>query len=254
MLDCTSMRQLLPVPLDPADPAAVYADVPVAEGRPGLRLNMIESVDGATAVDGRSGGLGGPPDHQVFMALRALTDVILVAAGTARAEGYGPALLSDEAQAARRGRGQAPIPPIAVVSRSLNLDWRSRFFTEAVARPVVVTVAAPPADALARAADVADVVIAGEDDVDLLAALRALGERGAASVLAEGGPTFNGALAAAGLIDELCLSVAPWLVGGTAKRVVAGPPITPPCGMELRSVGEEAGFLFLRYRTWEPPS
>lgn len=242
------MRQLYPVPLDAVHPADVYADVPLADGRPGLRLNMIASVDGATAVDGLSGGLGGPPDHRVFMALRALADVVLVAAGTARAEGYGPAVLPEAVRSERQARGQSPVPPIAVVSRSLNLDWQSRLFTEAAVRPVVVTVASAAPDGLARAADVADVVVAGQEDIDLRQALVSLGERGARFVLAEGGPTFNGVLAAAGLVDELCLTVSPWLAGGSSKRIVAGPPLTPPRGMQLRSVCEESGFLFLRYR------
>ncbi|MBA2471912.1 MAG: dihydrofolate reductase family protein, partial [Pseudonocardiales bacterium] len=81
------MRQLLPVAADPVDPAVVYADLPVAQGRPSVRLNMIASLDGAATVDGLSGGLGGPADHRVFAALRELADVVLVAAGTVRAEG-----------------------------------------------------------------------------------------------------------------------------------------------------------------------
>ena len=84
------MRQLAPVAIDPCRPRHVYADLPDVAGRPGVRLNMIASVDGATAVDGVSGGLGGPADRRVFGVLRSLADVVLVAAGTVRAEGYGP--------------------------------------------------------------------------------------------------------------------------------------------------------------------
>ena len=84
------MRQLAPLAIDPVDPAHVYVDLPDVAGRPGVRLNMIASVDGATAVDGVSGGLGGPADRRVFGVLRSLADVVLVAAGTVRAEGYGP--------------------------------------------------------------------------------------------------------------------------------------------------------------------
>jgi len=225
------VRQLLPTFVDPVDPVAVYADPPVAAGRPGVRFNMIASVDGATAVDGVAGGLGGEADRALFALLRRLADVVLVAAGTVRAEGYGP----------------SPVP-IAVVTRSCRLDWDSRFFTAQVARPVVVTVATAPAKARARAAEVADVVVAGERDVDLARALDALGARGWRAVLCEGGPTLNGQLAAAGLLDELCLTLSPCLVGGDAKRLLAGPLLPGPPTLTLASACEEDGFLFLRFR------
>src|SRR5438270_2060529 len=106
------MRQLLPELVDPVDPADVYRDLPAVEGRPSVRLNMIASVDGATAVAGRSGGLGSLADKRLFAVLRSLADAVLVAAGTVRAERYGPGTL-----------------PIAVVSRSCHLDWQAPFFT-----------------------------------------------------------------------------------------------------------------------------
>ena len=226
------MRQLFPEPADPADLHAVYGDLPAAAGRPSVRLNMIASIDGATVTAaGVSGGLGGAGDKAVFGVLRSLADVVLVAAGTVRAERYGPSAV-----------------PVAVVSGSCDLDWESPFFTAAQARPIVVTVSAAPADLRARAATVADVVIAGEARVDLARAVAALGERGAVTVLAEGGPSLNGQLAAAGLLDEVCLTVAPTLVGGDSRRILSGTAPPLPLGLTLRSVCEEDGYLFLRLR------
>ena len=225
------MRQLLPFPRDPVDPAELYGDLPPTGERPAVRLNMIASIDGATAVAGLSGGLGGPADHALFAVLRAQADVVLVAAGTVRAEHYGPSKV-----------------PVAVISRSCRLDWDSSFFTAAIAPPIVITVAEAPARERTKAADLADVIIAGEQDVDLAAALGALAERGYAQVLAEGGPTLNGQLAAAGLLDELCLTVSPLLAGGEAKRILAGPALAAGPGWRLRSLCEQDGFLFLRYR------
>jgi riboflavin biosynthesis pyrimidine reductase len=222
----------MPELVDPVDPMVVYGDLPVARGRPAVRLNMIASVDGATTVAGLSGGLGGPGDKRVFSVLRSLADAVLVAAGTVRAETYGPSPHL-----------------IAVVSRSCVLDWRAPFFIEAPVRPIVFTVAAAQADNRARAAEVADVVIAGDDSVDMRRAIDALGERDARTVLAEGGPSLNGQLAAAGLIDELCLSVSPGLVGGDSKRILSGPALEMPARCELRSVCEDDGYLFLRYRS-----
>jgi len=222
----------MPELVDPVDPMVVYGDLPVARGRPAVRLNMIASVDGATTVAGLSGGLGGPADKRVFSVLRSLADAVLVAAGTVRAETYGPSPHL-----------------IAVVSRSCVLDWRAPFFIEAPVRPIVITVAAAQADDRARAAEVADVVIAGDDSVDMRRAIDALGERDARTVLAEGGPSLNGQLAAAGLIDELCLSLSPALVGGDSKRILSGPTLEMPARCELRSVCEDDGYLFLRYRS-----
>ena len=225
------MRQLLPALVDPVDPTVVYGDLPAAGGRPALRLNMIASVDGATTVGGVSGGLGGRADQALFMVLRSLADGVLVAAGTLRAERYRPSRT-----------------PIAVVSRSLRLDWEAPFFTAPLARPIVVTVAQAPADQLARAGQVADVVVAGDRDVDLAVALTALGERGWRAVLAEGGPTLNGQLAQAGLLDELCLTLSPRLAGAGAKRILDGPALAGTAGLRLCSVCEQDDFLFLRYR------
>jgi riboflavin biosynthesis pyrimidine reductase len=242
------VRMLFPKAVDPVDPAAVYNDVPTCADRPGVRLNMIVSVDGGTSWGGVSGALGGPADKALFSVLRSFADVVLVAAGTMRAEHYGPASLSDELQAARRTRGQRPVPPIAVVSRACQLDWDTPFFTAARERALVITVADADAADRARAAEVAEVIVAGETDVDFPEALRALGARGAESVLAEGGPTLNGALASAGVLDELCVTLAPRLASGDAKRIIAGSALEELEPVALRSICEEDDYLFLRYR------
>ncbi|MEY2476531.1 MAG: hypothetical protein QOG87_1846 [Actinomycetota bacterium] len=225
------MRQLLPDPVEDVDPVDAYSDLPEVEGRPSVRLNMIASVDGGTAVAGVSGSLGGPADKAVFDALRSLTDMVLVAAGTVRAERYGPSPM-----------------PVAVVTRSCLLDWEAPFFTAPIAKPIVVTVSNAPADNVERAGKVADVVIAGENDVDLTRAVVALGERGANRVLAEGGPTLNGQLAAADLLDEVCLTLSPKIVSGGSKRIVTATDLPEPISMTLRSLCEADGLLFLRYR------
>ena len=242
------MRMLFPEAVAEVDPVEVYADLPVNDHRPCVRLNMIVSVDGGTSWGGVSGALGGRADKALFAVLRSLADVVLVAAGTMRAEGYGPAQFTDEVQRTRVQRGQRPVPPIAVVSRSCRLEWDAPFFTAATERPIVVTVAAAPEADRQRAAAVADVIVAGDADVDLAAALDALGTRGAANVLAEGGPTLNGDLARAGLLDELCVTLSPRLASGDAKRIIAGSSLDELEELALHSICEADDFLFLRYR------
>ncbi|HXW38304.1 MAG TPA: dihydrofolate reductase family protein, partial [Acidimicrobiales bacterium] len=186
------MRALLPRPSDRVDLAEAYA-VPETAGadRPFVRCNMISTLDGAVTLEGRSGRLGGSGDRLVFGTLRALADVVLVGAGTVRAESYGPARLDDGLRQQRLDRGKPAVPPIAVVTRSANLDWSSPFFTEAEARPIVLTTDDCDPDVRRRAEEVADVMLAGEDRVDPGLALDRLYRAGHRSVLLEGGPGLN---------------------------------------------------------------
>ena len=121
-------------------------------------------------------------------------------------------------------------------------------FRSAEQRPIIITAASAALDDRARAAEVADVITAGDDGVDLARALHALAERGHENVLAEGGPGIAAQLAGADLLDELCLTVSPLLAGGDAKRILDGGLLRPPAHFELHHVLESDGFLFLRYR------
>jgi riboflavin biosynthesis pyrimidine reductase len=247
--------QLLINPLDrpvadPAAPqslAALYAYPPSAAERPWLRANMVSSLDGAARLDGLSEGLSSAADKRIFGVLRALADVVLVGAETVRAEGYRPARAREAFAAARKAAGQAPAAAIAVVSRSLALDLSAPLFTEPLVRTVVVTTEDAPAGARRALAAVADVVVAGERSVDPSVAVAELAARGWTRQLTEGGPRLLGSLAGAGLLDELCLSVAPLVTGGDAPRITAGPQPAGVRAMDLVSLIEEDGFLFTRY-------
>src|SRR5207244_101044 len=161
--------------------------------------NMIASADGAAVANGLTKALGGPADRVLFFELRSLADIVLVGAGTVRAERYGPVRLDEAARARRGDAGLPPVPPIAVVTGSARLDWQSAFFTQAEQRPIVITVSSAGPDALSRAAEVADVIIAGATAVDMTVALTALGQRGYGNVLAEGGPILIAQLIAGGV-------------------------------------------------------
>jgi riboflavin biosynthesis pyrimidine reductase len=218
-----------------------------------VRVNFVASADGAVAVEGVSGGLEAPGDEVVFGLLRELADVVLVGAGTARTEGYRGARTSPEREARRRTRGRAPVPPIAVVSTRGDLDPGAALFTDTAVAPLVLTAddAADGARRVLGAAGAEVVGVSGADPAatDPGAVLAALADRGLTRVLCEGGPALFGALLAAGRVDELCLSLAPQLVGGDAGRIVTGATLDAPRRLGLASVVAHDDGLLLRYRT-----
>jgi len=229
------VRRLQPDPGDEVDLRSAYA----VNATRHLRANFVSSLDGAATLQGKSAGLSSDADRALFHVLRSMADVVLVGAGTARAENYGGAKVVD---------GGEP-PPIAVVSKSLDFDLTTRLFTDTTVSPIIVTCEASPGTVREQIATIADVIVAGDADVDLRAALDVLAERGLGRALCEGGPHLLGAVAAAGLLDELCLTLSPIVAGGNAGRIVAGylPDVVEP--MHLRHVLEEDGHLFLRYST-----
>ncbi|MHA6670119.1 pyrimidine reductase family protein [Homoserinimonas sp. A447] len=210
-----------------------------------LRANFVSSLDGAATHNGLSAGLGSPADRRVFDLLRRLADVIVVGAGTVRAEGYGGLSVDDASADWRLRNGLAAQPVFAVVSASLDLD--PPIFADNPVRPLVLTVPGAPADRRAALAGVADLVDCGEDRVDTRRMLRVLAERGLTQVHSEGGPHMLGAMTEEGTLDELCLTLSPRLEGGVARRITDGHP-TAPTPMTLAHVLTAAdGTLLLRY-------
>jgi len=134
-----------------------------------------------------------------------------------------------------------------VVSRSLELDAASRLFTDTRVPPIIVTCSDAPADKREALEGIADVVVAGTEMVDVKSAVDQLAERGLKRVICEGGPHLFGWLAAARVLDELDLTLAPLIAGGRAGRIIAGleSQLTDP--MKLLHVLEDDGHLYLRY-------
>jgi riboflavin biosynthesis pyrimidine reductase len=239
------MRRLFPHPAVEVDPVDAY-QLPVGPGVH-VRGNMVTSVDGAAAFEGRVAPISGPADERVFHLLRALTDVILVGAGTVRVEGYHGPLLSEDGQRWRQAAGLEAHPRLAVLSGRLDLDFTSPLFTDPPRRPLLVTASSAPPERRESAARVADIVIAGDDRVDLTAAVSSLADRGMRHVLCEGGPHLLGQLFVAAAVDELCLTVAPTVVCGEYLRITSGLALAAPGRLRLSQVLEEEDFLFLTY-------
>ncbi|MFZ4893994.1 pyrimidine reductase family protein [Plantibacter sp. Mn2098] len=216
-------------------------------GTPTVRVNFVTSLDGSATVDGVSGGLGGPADKLVFDVLRRLADVVLVGAGTVRTEGYGAMRLDDDAAAWRQANGHPPHPVFALVSGRLDLDPASDVFQKAPVRPVVLTTASADAERRASLAAVADVVDCGDEHVEPARVIAALVERGLPQILCEGGPTLFGSFIAADVVDELCLTISPTLVGGEGIRIAAGGASPAPRRLRLAHLLESDGLLLSRY-------
>jgi riboflavin biosynthesis pyrimidine reductase len=222
--------------------AALYAWPQDGIG-PTVRANMITSLDGGAALDGRSGGLGNEADQHLFAVLRDLADVVLVGSGTVRAERYAGIEL-DGARRARRVRWGLPAspPPIAVVT-GRGLDPSLPLFTDTQTPPIVIT----PRAAAARVPASAEPLIAGDETVDPVAAVRGLADRGFRRIHCEGGPALLGQLVAADLLDECCLTIAPLLLGSAATRLLPV-DLAEPAGWTPMSVRLGGAHLFARYR------
>jgi riboflavin biosynthesis pyrimidine reductase len=251
------LERLLP-PGDPAEAEEIvawlaypYRAGTASPGRPYLILNMVSTVDGRASIKGRSGPLGDPADRELFRALRGAVDAVMVGAGTARTERYRRLLPDASRRRRRRERGLSEEPLACIVSGRLDLPADLPLLADPAARVVIITASA--ASLPATGAQI-DYVRAGrEDRVDLAGALAELGARFAArTVLCEGGPHLNSGLFAAGLVDELFLSLSPELAGGESRpeerlRIVSGPELEPPVELKLAGALRSDSRLFLRY-------
>ena len=217
--------------LDVAELAAAYAYPVDPPGGWWLRANMVSTVDGAAvAPEGVTRGISSDHDRDILALLRALADVIVVGAGTAHKEGYGPEKVRKVHAPLRAAAGQPPAAPIAVTSAKLDLDLDGPLFriADPSARTILLTTQAAPADRLRAAREVADVAVVGTDAVDLVAAVAALTERGHRRILCEGGPHLLRNIFAAGVLDELCLTISGTVLGGDAFRILNGPDAARP--------------------------
>jgi riboflavin biosynthesis pyrimidine reductase len=226
-----------------------FYDYPERDGT-WVRANFITSVDGGATADGSSGGMGGPGDRHIFNLLRELADVIVVGAGTVRIENYSGAHLGVAQRQRRQGRGQGEVPKLAIVTNSGHLDRDMAVFTRTEVPPLVLTCTAAAEKTRRLLGDLCEVVDCSGGDagkVDEAALLEALAARGMRRILTEGGPTLLGAFVQRGMLDELCLTVAPYLVGGLARRIATGPDQLLTRMRCAHILTDDAGYLYTRY-------
>lgn len=222
----------------------LYDSGPLSGHTDGMRVqaNFVTSVDGAyTGADGRSGSISSPADMRVFSVLRSLADAVVVGAQTTRAEGYTRLSEKRAYQAERRARGQQPAPLLVIVSGSGRIDF-DQLGQKGTSDVVVHTATADP-DRLAALrefcgeANVVTHEAISSEAISPEAVLADLRSRGARRILCEGGPTLLGEWVAAGVVDELCLTVSPVLAGASTPQPGAtGDPASAP-GVHLGILG-----------------
>lgn len=245
------MRLLLPggtglptdTQLDLDDLARLYR----APDGPWFRCNMVTTLDGAAnGADGKSGSINTEADHVVFGLLRALSDVVVVGAGTIRVEGYGAISVEPELRPLRERMGLSPALPIVAVTRSGDVPPTLR--QSSSGDVLVATCASSPGRSEAQTALGVDrVLVCGDSSVDLGSLVAQLHDRGWTRLLTEGGPHLTGSFLGAGLLDELCFTIAPRAIGGLHPRPVG--PDGVPVDLELATLVEENGTLMGRWLT-----
>ncbi|PQZ95915.1 hypothetical protein CQ018_01045 [Arthrobacter sp. MYb227] len=215
-----------------------------------VRFNFVSTIDGAATHSGLSGALGSSADHRVFALLRRLADVILVGAGTIRAEGYEGELLDAPSKAWRLAHSMTEHPVLGIVSGRLDLDPGSELFTQNPGEILILTSAHADVQREKAFSEVAEVLRCPDPTglVDPQWVQEVLAQRGHTMIHAEGGPQLLGAFHESGAIDSLCLTISPLVAGGTARRISSGSTQAPLRRMRLHSLLEEDGNLIAEYR------
>ncbi len=240
------MQLLLP-DRRPTSPDDLASGLRLAErapaDRPYLALNMVSSLDGKATIDWRTRGLSTELDRQLFHHLRTQADAVMVGAGTARTERYGRMTKTDELREKRTREGLQPDPLAVVVSGRLDLPRDLPLLNDPDQRVLIAT----GSDEDLGTGPQVEYLRTGEDLPLLMAKLRE--DHRVHSILCEGGPTLNFHLLAAGLVDELFLTMSPKIAGGAAAiTIVAGRELVEPADIDLVSVAEGGGDLFTRWR------
>jgi riboflavin-specific deaminase-like protein len=239
------MRRLLPDPGETTVERQLDDYRPweeAGEDRPHVAMNFAATVDGRATIEGRSGPIGSDTDTAMLVGLRTRFDAVMIGAGTMRAERYGR-VVKDQAKRERRERLGLPHDPLfVIVSGRLDLPWDAPLFSEG-GRVLIFTATdeEPPAVATSLR------TVRHQGQVDLAEALRCLRrEHGIRALLCEGGPRLHSELWAAGLVDELFLTVAPKLTGA-GPSILEG-ELATPAPLELAWLLEQDGELFARYK------
>ena len=245
------MRRLLPEPGETSVPEQMAAFDPVSlagPDRPYVFTNFALTVDGEATLEGVSGPIGTDADTAMLVGLRTVADAVMIGSGTMRAERYGRPVSDPAKRALRERRGLQPDPLMVILAGDLDrLPWDAPLFSNGEGRVLVIATGGgspPPTNTPVEVERIAD----GSGRVDVAAALRHLREeRGVRALLCEGGPSLHAELLQAGVLDEIFLTWAPAIGGGTGPRLFTGLP-EGRRELALEWLLAEGDELFARYK------
>ncbi|HVU61455.1 MAG TPA: pyrimidine reductase family protein [Mycobacteriales bacterium] len=222
-----------------------YGEPPI-----GVRANMITALDGGAAFDGRTKAITDPADQLLLAYLRSCCDVVIAGSATIAAEQYGPVRLRDALRRRRTRAGLAELPRLAIVTARGALSPELRIFSDPAQRPLIVTTGRTASDR-PQLGELGDVIVAGDDVIEPAAALKAFGALGLGRVLCEGGPYLLSTLIDADLVDDMCLTIAPYLAGSQPTTPQPTSSLLTPTRLRLRHVLQRNELLYLRYSRTE---
>jgi riboflavin-specific deaminase-like protein len=237
----TTVDALPLLPESPAELDRYYGDAPR-----GVRANMVTTVDGAGAFAGRTKAISSPADQRLLSHLRHHADAVLVGSTTVQAEKYGPVKISEDVQQQRMADGYDALPPLVIVTARGALSPTLSVFGQPGPRPIIATLQSTAA-VVGELNDVADLIVVGEAAIDPVRLLEELRRRGLERVLCEGGPFLLSSLIELDLVDDMCLTLSPYLAG--SQPTTPQPPSARegPSRLKLRHVLTHDDLLYLRY-------
>ncbi len=215
-------------------------------------MNMALSADGKISTRKRERiTLGTKNDRCLMDILRAGVDGVVIGAGTLKYDGYPLLVRNAEIRRSRIKKGFSPHPINILLSRGLKIPISKEFFKHNETEKIVFTTRAADNNQRKRLEKYAEVVVLPSRESFLKGIMRNLSMRGLKKVLVEGGGEVNYAFFKERFVDEIYLTVTPYIIGGSGTPTVVdgmGFLKNSIVELELRSAKRVGPELFLRYR------
>jgi 2,5-diamino-6-(ribosylamino)-4(3H)-pyrimidinone 5'-phosphate reductase len=226
--------------------------------RPQIILNFAMTVDGkvSTAKQTPSGFTSAFDKHRL-LEIRSLGDAVMVGRNTLQIDQMSMGLPDETLRRARVLRGQSEFPIRVVISNSGVVPISLNIFKHQFSPIVIYSTARMPAINQTELQGKAELHLNPTEPLNLSEVLDDLYERHKVrTIVCEGGPSLAKALAKLDAVDELFLTIAPILAGGTDAPGILGPPgdfLPTSRFYRLETIKVEARECYLHYVADRPP-
>lgn len=211
--------------------------------RPFTFINSAMSADGKISTKKRKQvKISGKADFERVDELRASSDAVMVGIGTVLADDPSLTVKSEARRRRRLAEGKDENPARVVVDSKARIPLTADVFKKGAGKRIVVVSRAAPADKVEALKEKADVIVAGDREVDLKEMARELKIHGIDRLMVEGGATLNWAMARAGLVDEISTYVGNIIIGGREA----------PTFMDGEGISDRAEAIDLELLKYEP--